>query len=185
MPSPGVGGYCLEKDPFIFIHSAKKKGYHPQLPKDARLVSDAMVDFVSNTIISFLKEHKAKEKNPKIAMLGFAFKGKPITSDVRGSTTVTLVKKLQQHGFHDIVGFDAAVRREDIVAHGVKHVPTIEKGFDQADVVVVMNNHPDFESLDIRGLLARAKTPVLFFDTWSLYDADEVCKVKGVHYRRL
>ena len=185
MPSPGVGGYCLEKDPFIFIDSAKKKGYEPLLPRDARNVSDAMIDFVAQDITSFLKKEKANVKNPKIALLGFAFKGKPVTSDVRGSTTVILTKKLQQAGYKNIVGFDAAARHEDIACHGVGCVPNVEKGFQHADVVVVMNNHPDFETLDIRGLLAKAKHPVLFFDTWSLYDADEVKKVKGVHYRRL
>ena len=185
MPSPGVGGYCLEKDPFIFIHSAKKKGYHPLLAKDARQISDAMVDFVAQEIISFLKKAKASVKNPKIALLGFAFKGKPITSDVRGSTTVLVVKKLISAGYRNIMGFDAAASREDVIHHKVKYAATVEKAFEQADVVAVMNNHPDFETLDIRGLLAKAKKPMLCFDTWSLYDADEIKKVKGVHYRRL
>lgn len=185
MPSPGVGGYCLEKDPFIFIESAKKKGYEPLLARDARRVSDAMVDSVADHIISFLKKEKPNVKNPKIALLGFAFKGKPITSDVRGSTTVMLTKKLQQAGYANIHGYDSAARKEDIVRHSVKHAQKVEQGFKDADVVAVMNNHPDFEALDIRGLLAKAKTPVFFFDTWSLYDVDEVGKVKGVEYRRL
>lgn len=185
MPSPGVGGYCLEKDPFIFIDSAKKKGYEPKLALHARGVSNAMIDFVANGIISFLKEHKSDVKNPKIALLGFAFKGKPVTSDVRGSTTVILTTKLQQAGYKNIHGYDAAARKEDIVLHGAAHAATLVKAFGQADVIAVMNNHPDFEALDIRSLLPKAKKPVLFFDTWSLYDPDEVKKVKGVSYRRL
>ncbi|MDP3779285.1 MAG: nucleotide sugar dehydrogenase [bacterium] len=185
MPSPGVGGYCLEKDPFIFIDSAKKKGYEPLLPSSARRVSDMMIDYVADGITSFLKTEKKGAKKSKIALLGFAFKGKPITSDVRGSTTVILTKKLQQAGYKNIHGYDAAARKEDIVMHDVTHVPTLQKAFASADVVVVMNNHPEFETLDIRGFLAKTKKPVLFFDTWSLYDADEVKKVKGVMYRRL
>ncbi len=185
MPSPGVGGYCLEKDPFIFIDSAKKKGYEPLLARDARLVSDAMIDVVAHTVTSFLKKEKVRVKNPKIALLGFAFKGRPVTSDVRGSTTVILTKKLQHAGYTNIYGYDGAARKEDIVCYGVKYAQKIEQGFKDADAVVVMNNHPDFETLDIRGLLAKAKNPVLFFDTWSLYDADEVKKVKGVTYHRL
>ncbi len=185
MPSPGVGGYCLEKDPFIFIDSAKKKGYEPLLARDARRVSDMMIDFVADGIISFLKKEKKGAKNSKIALLGFAFKGKPITSDVRGSTTVILTKKLQHAGYKNIHGYDAAARKEDIVMHDVTHAPTLQKAFAQADVIAVMNNHPEFETLDIRGFLAKTKKPVLFFDTWSLYDADEVKKVKGVTYRRL
>jgi nucleotide sugar dehydrogenase len=97
-PSPGVGGYCLEKDPFIFIDRAKKKGYEPLLARDARKISDAMIDMVTHTITSFLKKEKIGVKNPKIALLGFAFKGKPVTSDVRGSTTVLLTKNYSMRG---------------------------------------------------------------------------------------
>lgn len=184
-PSPGVGGYCLSKDPFIFIESAKAKGYEPALARHARAVSDMMVDTLVGNIRSFLKEQKGSASRAKIFVLGFAFKGQPVTSDVRGSTAVTLVKKLQEAGYRNIHGFDPAVPKDDIIVHGIRHVRAFDKGFDNADAVVVMNNHPMFGDLDMRTLLARANKPVLLYDTWALYDPEEVKKVKGVHYKRL
>jgi len=184
LPSPGVGGACLEKDPFIFIESAKVGNYQPLLLQNARTVSDLMLDFLANEMMGFLKNKKSEIKNPKILILGFAFKGRPVTSDVRGSTTLILVKKLQKQ-FKNLYGFDPAVRRSDITDHKVKYVSDIKKGFEGADAVIIMNNNPAFEDLDVRGLLRSANKPVLFFDTWGLYKKEEVEKVGGAEYRRL
>lgn len=181
MPSPGVGGYCLEKDPFIFIDSARAKGYEPKLFRDAREVSDMMIDSVSNQLISFLRT----KKNSKVLILGFAFKGHPVTSDVRGSMTLRLVSELQKAKIKNIHGFDPAVCKEDIVRCGALHVKDLEKGFKDADAMVVMNNNLEFGEIDIRTLLAGARKPTLVFDTWSVCNADEVGKVKGVEYRCL
>lgn len=184
-PSPGVGGYCLEKDPFIFLESARAKNYEPRLFHRAREISNMMVDFVANSVIGFLKEKKRGVKNPKIFILGFAFKGRPITSDMRGSTTLNLVAKLRQENYGNIYGYDPIVRPADIRLHNVKSVADLEKGFEGADAVVVMNNNPAFEALSPRKFLRLSARPVLFFDSWALYNKAEVAKAKGVEYRRL
>ncbi len=184
-PSPGVGGYCLEKDPFIFIESAKAKGYNPLLFRHARAVNEFMVDFVAEQILSFLKNHKQATKNPKILTLGVAFKGRPETSDTRGSTAIKLTRRLQSENYKNIHAYDPAVRREDILTHDLKYVKDLKAGFAKADVVLVGNNHPDFESINIRSALAGSARPVLLFDSWGLFNKDEVAKIKGVHYKRL
>lgn len=182
LPSPGVGGACLEKDPFILLHSVKSKDH--SLVRHARTVSDKMVDFVADSTVAHLQNHALGVKNPKLLVLGFAFKGRPVTSDMRGSTTVPLVKKLRR-ATENIYGYDPAVKRSDITDLKVKYVSDLEKGFADADAVIVMNNNPAFEELNIRGLLSSANKPCLFFDTWGLYDKAEVEKVKRIHYKRL
>ncbi len=180
LPSPGVGGACLEKDPFILLHSAKST--NPSLVRHARTISDAMVDFVADATITFLKEREVKK--PKLLILGFAFKGRPVTSDLRGSTTIPLVEKLKKHT-KNIYGFDPAVKRADITNLGVKHVADLRKGFEGADAVIVMNNNPVFEELPIRSLLALTNKPCFLFDTWGLYEKPEIGKVRHAHYKRL
>ncbi len=184
LPSPGVGGYCLEKDPYIFMESARAKGYEPQLIKHARRVSDMMVEHVADSVSSFLKSSTSK-KNPKILALGVAFKGKPVTSDVRGSTAIKIIKKLQQENYNNIFGFDPAVSKENVLAHNMRYVKDLKAGFAKADVVFVGTNHPDFEALNIRQLLSLSERPVLLFDSWGLFNKEEVSKIKGVQYRRL
>ena len=185
MPSPGVGGYCLEKDPYIFIESARAKGYEPLLINNARKVSDMMVDHVAGSVVAFLKTKAAEKRNPKILALGVAFKGKPVTSDVRGSTSIKIIKKLQQGNFKNIFGFDPAVHKENILLHDIRFVRDLKAGFADADVVCVGTNHPDFETLNIRNLLSLSNRPVLLFDSWGLFNKEEVSKIKGVHYKRL
>lgn len=185
MPSPGVGGYCLEKDPYIFMESGSVRGYEPALAKHARAVNTMMIDHVANALVSFLKKQKAAVRHPNIFILGFAFKGRPVTSDMRGSTTVALVKKLQALKFTNIHGYDPAVPKVDIAGLGVKHIARPLYGFDGADIVAVMTNHPDFEVLDMRALAAKTRKPTLLFDAWALFDPEEMRKVKGVEYKRL
>ena len=183
LPSPGVGGVCLEKDPFLFIESAKKINYLPQLAQSARSISQAMVDFIAREVNLFLKSKN--RQSPKVAILGLAFKGRPVTSDIRGSTAVSLVEKLKKSGINDINIYDPVVRRDAIKHLGVKHSHSPKEVFTRADAVVVMNNNPAFEDLNMRQLLGWASNNVLFFDTWGLYKEEEIKKVEGVKYKRL
>ena len=182
LPSPGVGGACLEKDPYIFLSSTKNQGL--SLVRHARTVSDKMVDFVSDTTSAFLKDKVPAVKNPKVLVLGFAFKGRPVTSDMRGSTTVPLVKRLQKFT-KNVYGYDLAVKRSDISSLKVKPVFDLQKGFEGAHAVVVMNNHPAFEELNIRHLLSLTSKPCLLFDTWGLYPTEEIKKVRHINHKRL
>lgn len=182
MPSPGVGGACLEKDPFIFINSASKKGYNPLLTRDSRKISDLIINAISEDILNFIKAKKIK--NSSVLIMGFAFKGKPATSDVRGSTSIHLVNKIKSK-VSDIRVFDPVVSKKDIVKHGVKSVKKIKDGFKNVDVVVVMNNNPFFESVNIRGMLKLSRKQCLLLDCWGLYNKEEVEKVGGVEYRSL
>ncbi|MEK7590515.1 MAG: nucleotide sugar dehydrogenase [Patescibacteria group bacterium] len=184
LPSPGVGGACLEKDPFILLASARTKNLNPLLLQHARTVSDMMVDFVADETLKFIKNHKATIKNPKILILGFAFKGRPETSDMRGSTTIPLVKKLQKE-VRNIYGYDPVVKRSDITPLKVKYISDLKKGFEDADAVIIMNNNPAFETLNIRALLSLSNKPCFLFDTWGLYGKEEIQKVRGIEYKKL
>lgn len=182
-PSPGVGGYCLEKDPFIFIESAKRRGYSPMIARDARTVNEAIVVALGENIAGYCSG--LKKKSPRIFILGFAFKGNPPTSDMRGSSTVKIVKFLHEKGLKNIVGFDPQIEKKDIEALGVGAASSPADGARDADVVIVMTNHPLFRELNMRNVLARTQKPVLLFDAWALFNKEEMQKVEGMVYRHL
>jgi len=185
MPSPGVGGYCLEKDPYILAQSSKVKKHDPMIITQGRNVSERMIDSVAIDMKNFLDARHPQEKNPKIFLLGFAFKGKPATSDMRGSTTVKLVERLREMGYKNIYGYDPVVKRPEITAHRVKYAATPDVGFKDAHVIGVMNNHVAFEALNLKPLLKSASSPAMLFDSWAVYTPENVRKVKGIHYARL
>ncbi|MDP3800083.1 MAG: nucleotide sugar dehydrogenase [bacterium] len=179
MPSPGVGGVCLEKDPLIFIESAKKKKYQPLLARDSRKISDLMINFVAGEINKFIKD----KKDSKVFIMGLAFKGRPVTSDIRGSTSISLIEKIKNSA-KSVLVYDPAVNLDEVKKLGIKMASPLE-GFKKADVVVVMNNNLDFEKLDIKKLLKTSNNPVFVFDTWAVFNQNDLSKLEGVIYKHL
>ena len=54
-----------------------------------------MIENILIKIKKFLKKEK-KDKDVKILILGLAFKGSPETSDIRGSSSIDLLKKFKK-----------------------------------------------------------------------------------------
>src|SRR5207244_3580394 len=50
-PSPGVGGTCLTKDPFILLQVGEKYGYEPKLARVAREINEDMPVHVAEKLI--------------------------------------------------------------------------------------------------------------------------------------
>lgn len=184
MPSPGVGGYCLKKDPFIFIASARSRGFSPLLAPRARALSVKIIEFMAREILRFLRRARKPLKKTKVCIIGLAFKGEPVTSDIRGSTSLDLIAVLRPQ-VGAVVGFDPAVDPYDARGNGVTYARDIRSALKGADVVVVVNKNPAFKALNMRKLLRLARRPAMLFDAWGLYAAEEIVKVKGVEYFKL
>lgn len=184
LPSPGVGGYCLTKDPYILTEAAEKNGYLPHLLTIARNINEYMPHYVVGQVEKFLSAHNKKIDETKFYILGFAFKGKPDTSDVRFSPAVDVLNILKSKGAKNIYGHDPVVPKEIIAELGV-NFSDVENGFQDADCVLIMNNHPVFSSLDILALLEKTRKPVLLFDSWKLFSPEKILKIEGVKYSNL
>lgn len=184
LPSPGVGGYCLKKDPYIFMASASRRGYRLRLAPDARAVSEAMVMSLRDEVMRFLARTGKPVRRAKVALLGLAFKGDPVTSDLRGSTALDLAALLRPR-VGSLVGFDPAVTPRAAASYRMVAVPDVQRAVRGADVVVVMTNHPALRALAMRRLLATARRPALLIDAWGLYPVEEMAKVKGITHFRL
>lgn len=184
-PSPGVGGYCLDKDPYIFMEGGRAKNYTASLFKHAREVNVEILNVVAGRIISHLESTCGKKKDPKVFILGYAFKGKPATSDLRGSPTITLTRILKDAGYNNIWGFDPVVESSEIKKLGVKAVDDMKKGFKGADAVIIMNNHEELASQKLQVMLRDCNPDAMFFDTWALHNKDDIAKIDGISYHRL
>jgi len=180
VPSPGVGGPCLKKDPYIYIESVNDLSFKGGLSLCSRKINDYMSLFVFNKIDLFIKQNKI-DQDIKIFIVGFAFKGEPETSDVRDSTTVDLVKILKNKTDWHICGYDPVVSKDNVSRLDVAGC-SIREGFKGADCVLIMNNHRSYIDMDILGLLELVSRPALFLDAWSLFPRKEIESVKGVLY---
>ncbi len=180
VPSPGVGGACLTKDPFIFMKSSESISYTPKLPIVGRDINESMISFVAQKVITFLRTHKRGVTDPKIFIMGLAFKGQPETSDLRSSTGVEIMQEIQKE-YKNIYVHDPVVADEELQTLDV--TPTsVENGFMNADCVVVLNNHHSFYDLGIYSLVKTLARPSLLFDGWAIFVDFDFQSIDHVHY---
>jgi len=183
MPSPGVGGYCLTKDPYLLAHVARNNNINPNVYTIGRSVNERMPIFVAKKMEKFVNKHFNSIDKIKIYILGIAFKGYPETSDMRGSPSLDLINILKQKIKKDLIvsGYDDVVPRELIESVGIKF-EEYEDGFSNAHCVFIMNNHPNFSKIDIFTFLNKMNKPGFFFDGWNMFNRSEVMMINNIHY---
>jgi len=175
LPSPGVGGACLSKDPHIFADSAMQKGVNLSLIRNARQINETMVMHVVET----LKNHTSLT-DKKIVICGFAFKGHPETKDVRESPTLYLLEHLKDEGAK-IYGYDPLVDRKEIEDLGVEYVDNLESGMDGMDIAIFMINHRSFVNMSVKDVFSRLNKKGVVYDGWGLFNKHEVEEL-GLRY---
>jgi UDP-N-acetyl-D-mannosaminuronic acid dehydrogenase len=178
--SPGVGGACLTKDPYILVDLCDKLKINTELIKSARSINENSVFHLAKKILNRLTAQGKNICASKIFIMGFAFKGDPETSDIRFSTTVDLVNYLKPF-CSGLYGYDAVVSKEVIESINVRNC-SIEEGFKDADVIVIMNSHKSHRKLNIIKLASRSKNPLIFIDCWNLYDKEKIEKSGAIIY---
>lgn len=185
IPLPGfVGGYCLKKDPYIYAISAQKDNIKSELTLKSREINESLPNYAFEKIKNFIELYNKNKDNSKIFIIGFAYKGIPETSDMRYSSTLDLLDLLKKKKWKRIYGYDPVLYGEEIEKLGIQYC-SIEKGFENADIVIIMNNNPKYEQLDIITLLEKTNKKCLFFDGWSIFEPKEILKVRGIVYQSL
>ena len=182
-PSPGVGGVCLKKDPYILVSSSKKKGYVPKLTEVARHINENMPNYIISKIERFSKSSGKDLSQMKIFVIGFAFKGNPETSDTRQSSTLDVTNKLRQLTTN-IFGYDPVLNQNAFQQFNVMPVD-LETGFKNADCVLIMNNHSSYSNFDIYHFLSKTNKPSLFFDGWGIFGKKVIQQIDHVLYETI
>jgi len=183
LPSPGVGGPCLTKDPYIYAAVADRAGIKVELPPLGRSINERMPAHVLDKVAAFMKRVGKDPVRGKLLVLGLAFKGDPETSDVRNSPSLEVLR-LAKGVWGEIVAYDPLVSDTDCARLEVSRV-SIEQGFAGADAALVMINHKALRDLDLYRLLPTMRTPACLLDGWRLYSRRDVESVAGLHYLNL
>jgi UDP-N-acetyl-D-mannosaminuronic acid dehydrogenase len=180
LPSPGVGGPCLTKDPYILASVAHLAGISATLGERGREINESMIGFIADRIE---KQLIASGKNPslcKILICGLAFKGRPETGDLRNSPALDLCVALKDRvGF--LYGHDPVASDLDVKAEGLSPV-AIPAGFQGMDAVLFMNNHPSFRKVDVFTMVRSMAANPVVFDGWNLFDENEIIRSAPAAY---
>lgn len=174
-PGPGYGGSCFPKDTNAMAYMARGYGVEMSLIETTIRQNDARKTQMAERILNAV----ADIENPKIAVLGLAFKGG--TDDCRESPAMEIVGALLKHGA-DITAFDpkAMDNAKKLVGDKIKYAADAFDAARGADVVAVLTEWVDFKSLDLARLKTEMKTPRIV-DLRNLLDKDEAVK-QGFSY---
>lgn len=181
-PSPGVGGLCLSKDPFLYTYPMSG-AERPKLGSASRAINSQGHHYVVRKLKEYCDRMGRSLPQLRILIIGIAFKGHPDTSDIRDSVALDLIEELPAR--ENIRVMDHVVSREDLAELGVAVVENIEDGFDGIDAVLVMNNHSRNNTFNVTAALRLANRPTFFFDGWHLFDIAEIESQQGVCYATL
>ncbi|MDQ2589104.1 UDP-glucose 6-dehydrogenase [Saccharothrix yanglingensis] len=175
---PGyVGGGCLSKDPYLLLAAAERTGYAPPLIRAAREVNEGMPVHVADRVVEMIGSPRGRT----LLVLGWAYKGRPATDDMRGTPITAMMPAFTAAGLR-VLGHDPLVGAEMIRRHGGDPVDLVA-GFGEADAVLVTTDHPDYQRLDVDALLPGSGVR-LVYDSWRVLDANRVLG-HGVRYAGL
>jgi len=180
LSNPGlVGGPCLEKDFYIMSPLYAKNASNLNLMGTARKLNEGMPAYAINKIIDLLNKNNIQiNKIRKIAILGLAFKGRPETSDLRGSLVYKVIDNIRNVFLSaDIVGHDFVVDgKEGNDKLGIECTASVEESFEHSNVVIIQNNHLLYNELNFDELSLLMEDGGIIYDFWGL---------GGVHSRKL
>lgn len=139
-PGPGVGGHCIAVDPWFIVHASPEQA---KLIRKAREVNDAKSDFVLAKIYSFA----AAKTKPIIACMGLSYKAN--TNDLRESPAVKIVQHLLKQTEYHLLAVEPNIDRlPATLIHERLKLNELEQAIKVADIIVLLVNHKEFQSLN-------------------------------------
>jgi len=175
-PSPGVGGYCLTKDPYLYAHNPG--AIHGRLSKLGREVNDLAATYPLEHVRRFCERFELQLAGLSVLIVGLAFKGLPETNDTRGSVARSIADTLLALGARVRV-YDTVLGSSGVGSEGYEFVDLLD-GARSADCVMILNNHP----ANVRDGLVECFSDrrVLVFDGWSLLSREDIERNAGALY---
>lgn len=180
LPSVGVGGSCLTKDPWILWSAGRKHGLRLRLAETAREVNDKMPAYTHELIREGLAAVGKDLGSAKVAVLGLAFKNN--TNDLRNTPVLPVVRALQASS-GDLTIYDPLVADDIAEAEfGIKQAYSFESAVEDADCVAVLAGHNQFAALDFADLARRVSMPCLVIDGRAYYPRPTIETIQGLGF---
>lgn len=164
-PGPGVGGHCLPIDPsYLSWRVRQNLGQTFRFVELANDVNEHMPDYVTQRIGSLLNNHKRSVNGTRMLLLGMTYKAG--ASDWRESPAVVVAERLADIGA-ELRVCDPHLPESARIAIDAPRVQFSEQELRDADLVVVLVDHPEFDADTI------ATTASLVFDTKAILRGSE------------
>ncbi|EPD52227.1 nucleotide sugar dehydrogenase [Paenisporosarcina sp. HGH0030] len=174
MPGPGVGGHCIAVDPWFLVELDPQQA---KLIHLSRQTNDGMPSYTAQLTADILNAKGIKD--PKIAVLGLAFKGN--IDDMRESPSVDVVEQLRERQM-SLSAYDPHIKHNNLPEQTQDQFVALQ----HASAILVLTDHQAFRDLnpeeikshmtnhiiiDTKNCIDRAKWEAAGFDVYLLGDS--------------
>lgn len=170
LPGPGVGGSCLNKDPFILKADLKKRGLDLKMIESAKIINRYMPKHIVGLIEEFSRGKR------RVLIAGIAFKGD--TDDTRYAPSLEIIDELKSKGFY--------VKATDpyVVNQGFSISNDIYAASRGVEVLVLLTDHSAYRNLDLNRIKEEMADYPIIFDSRGILGKTEAVKY-GFEYHGL
>ena len=166
---PGlVGGHCIGVDPYYLTHKAEETGFHPQIILAGRRINDRMGSYVAGRMVKACLKRGIDVSRARCLVLGLSFKEN--CPDMRNTQVVSVIRELQDYGVSVDVHDPWVDAEEARAAYGLTLVEQPAQG--RYDAILLAVGHSAFIDMGAPAIRACGKTPHVFFDLKSCFDAE-------------
>jgi dTDP-alpha-D-glucose dehydrogenase len=181
LPSVGVGGSCLTKDPWMVWYSARERGLEILTAPAGRAVNAGMPEYTAQLAIDGLTKLDKDPATAKVAVLGLAFKNN--TGDLRATPTRDAVAALA-NACGEVTIHDPLVDRAEAQAlFGMPLTESLADAVAGADAIAILALHRDFAEIDFASL--PVADSCLVVDGRAYYSKEKIAELRelGFAYR--
>ena len=176
LPSVGVGGYCLTKDPYFLNTFAESVGAEMSLPRLGRRINEGAPQYLLNRLINL----KSKKNVESMLVVGIAFKNN--SGDTRYSPAIEFVRLASKAGI-PVAWYDPLVLDDDVPGDIVAaRITTLANR--KFDAVANLAAHDDVTDLSPQQIVELISQNGTFLDGSRFLREDEIGELKlfGVNY---
>jgi len=178
LPSIGVGGYCLTKDPYFLDAFAKKYNSSFKTAITSRLVNEESPLYAVRRLDEALSiQYPESDKNKiQIGILGVSFKNN--TGDCRNTPTLPAIKELLNIGYKLKV-FDPYVNKKDFLKFkNIERVFSINEVMSNSNAIAFFAGHKEFHNITIKDLKESLISGAVIFDGRMYFSEEKILSFK-------
>jgi UDP-N-acetyl-D-glucosamine dehydrogenase len=142
-PGPGIGGHCIQIDPYYLDWLAKAYDFQTKFIEIAAEVNEDMPFYVKDLILKEIAHLPISAKVANVLILGTTFKRD--VDDARNSPAVKIMELLHKEGLMNINFNDPFMKNVRLEDKIFRCQPLSEKMLRETDIVVIVTDHTSYD----------------------------------------